>query len=331
MSTALRIRRTAPALLAHTFYEGETPADAAGAVAVTVTDAAGVSVATGDATHAGAGTGRYTFHLAGQAQLALLTVTWSGTIGGSAVTESDQVEIVGGHLFTLVEGRGSDETLASPAKYSTADLIEARQEVEEELERITGRSWTPRYRRLILPGTGTWDLVLPDGGDEYVASMLLRGVRSIRSAGIQHAPGAAVTPLSAGELAALAVAGDGQVRRTDGRTWTSGVGNVVIEYEYGSDAAPADLVKAALVRFRSRLNIARSGVPDRAISFQVTEGGTYRLSTPSADRTGIPEVDAVYHRYARGAGGGQGGGPAPASRTLDYTPQHRSLFHGGHP
>lgn len=326
--TTTRILRTAPATLTHTFYVGETPTDATGAVAVAVTDAGGTAVASGNAVHAGAGTGRYTFALPGQAQLSQLNVAWTATIAGSTVAETDQVEVVGGFLFTLVEGRGSDKTLSDQVKYPTDDLIEARQEVEEELERITQRAFVPRYRRLVLAGSGTRDLVVPDGGDDYVAGILLRGVRlPIRSASVASAPGQAAVPFTSGQLQALSVAG-GALRRGDGGVWTAG-GVVVLEYEYGCDAPPADLKKAALLRFRSRLNLNKSGVPERAISFTVAEGGTYRLSTPSAERTGLPEVDAVYARYSRGAAG-PGGGPAPASRTLDYNPQRDSLFHGGY-
>lgn len=324
-----RILRTAPATLTHAFYVGETATDATGAVSVTVTDATGATVTTGTAAPAGNGTGRYTFALPAQAALAALTVDWSATVAGTAVVERDLCEITGGFFFTLAEARASDPSFADVAKYPPADLVVFRQEVEEECERITRRAFVPRYRRLVLDGTGTRDLPLPDGGDEIVAGILLRGVRlPIRSATVAPRVGQTPVALTVGQLAALTVTRDGLLRRTDHGSWTEGTGNVVVEYEYGQDAPPADLRRVALLRLRSRSNLLRSGVPDRAISFQVAEGGTYRLSTPGASRTGIPEVDAVYDRYSRGDGGGQGGA-APASRTLDYNPQRGSLFHGG--
>ncbi|GIH76142.1 hypothetical protein [Planobispora longispora] len=326
-----RLTRGAAATLSHTFYVGETATDSSVAVSASVVDASGQAVAGPlNASHSGAGTGRYTVTLPAQATLAALTVAWSATIGGQAVVERDIVEVVGGFLFSLAEARASDPIFADVAKYPLADLVRLRQEVEEECETITGRAFVPRYRRLVLDGSGGRDLVLPDGGDDLVAGILLRGVRlPIRSASIAPRVGQAAVPLTVDQLGALTVTRDGLLRRTDYGIWTEGSGNVVLEYEYGNDYPPADLKAAALLRLRSRATMARSGIPDRAISFTVAEGGTYRLSTPNASRTGIPDVDAAYDRYSRGAGGGQNGGPAPASRTLDYNPQRGSLFHGG--
>lgn len=328
----VRVARTRAATLRHTFEVDETPTDSTTTVAVAVTDANGANVASGNAVSAGAGTGTYTFALPAQAQLATLTVAWSATIEGAAVVETDVVEIVGGFVFSLAEGRASDRVLADTTKYTTADLLDARVEVEVELERITQRAFVPRYRRVVLDGTGSRDILLPDGGDDLVAGILLRGVRlPVRSATMAPRIGQSFTALTAPQLAALAVTRDGLLRRTDGNVWTEGLANIVLEYEYGSDAPPEDLKRAALVRFRSRLNIHHTGIPDRAMSYTATDGGTYRLSMPGAASTGIPDVDAVYARYSRGgnAGTGKDGGPVPASRTLDYSPQRWSLFHQG--
>ncbi|MDH2425780.1 hypothetical protein [Sphaerisporangium sp. TRM90804] len=323
-----RILRGRAATLTHTFLmDEETPGESSTPVTVAITDAGGHPVASGTATGAG---GRYSFPVAAQAQLTHLTAAWSATIGGQPVLEADLVEVVGGFFFDLGVARASDASLADTGKYPSADLAISRQEVEEECERICQRAFVPRYRRVILGGSGTPDLLLPDGGDEYVAGMLLRGVRTVRSASVAPRIGQTFVPLTVGQLAACAVTVDGLLRRTDGGVWTEGICNVLLEYEYGSDAPPADLRRASLLRLRSRANIHRSGVPDRAISFTVAEGGTYRLSTPSASRTGVPEVDAVYDRYSRGPRGtGDQDGSTPASRSLNFDPQRGSLFHGG--
>jgi hypothetical protein len=329
MTTVTRVERGRTATLEHTFLVGETPTNSSTAVTYTVVDANGTAVTSGTASTGG--TGRYTFTLPAQSLLAHLTVTWSATIAGQPVVESDLVEVVGGFYFTLVEARASEPTFVDTAKYPSADLEVSRLEVEVECERICQRAFVPRYRRVVLDGTGTPDLVLPDGGDELVAGIVLRGVRTVRSAKVAPRAGQPYVALTAGQLAALAITADGTLTRTDGGVWTEGRSNVVLEYEFGSDAPPADLKRMSLVRLRSRANIHRSGVPDRAISFTVAEGGTYRLSTPSAERTGIPEVDGTYARYSRGGDGGSGasGGGAPASRTLNFDPQYNSLFHGG--
>ncbi len=308
-----RVARTMPATLEHTFVLDETGADAASGVTVTVTDANGAEVASGPATPQG--DGRYTYVLPGQPQVAELTVSWAGTIAGAAVVESETVDVVGARYFTLAQGRASDADLADEARYTTADLKIARDETEGEYEEITLRPYVARYRRAVLSGTGGWDLTLPDPA-----------VRTIRAASIAPRLDETFTALSGGELAALAVLPDGMLRRTDGQTWTYGTSNVVVEYEYCEPGGPPpDLIRAMLTRFRSRLNLNKSGIPDRASSYQSADGGVYRLSMPDEYATGIPDVDAVYSRYSRRRRGRKA---RPASRTLSYNPQAGSLFHG---
>lgn len=313
-----RVLKTAAAVLSHTFEVGETPTDSTGPVTVAVTGPNGEAVTSGAATHGTVGV--YRFALAGQPALTTLTLAWSATIAGAAVVEVDQVEIVGGFLFTLREGRGSDAALSDTDRYPGADLIDKRLEVEEEVEEICSRAFVPRYRRVVLDGSGSPDLVLPDSE-----------IRTIRSATVAERFGQAAVALTAGQLAALAVRPDGTLRRTDGLWWTVGYQNVVVEYEHGLAAPPRDLVQATLTRFRTRLTMKNSNVPDRASSFTSQDGGTYRLDLPGAFKTGIPEVDAVYSRYSRrtGTGTGQGGRPIPAGRTLSYDPQYNSLMHPG--
>ncbi|MFI9558870.1 hypothetical protein [Nonomuraea endophytica] len=328
-----RVLRTASATIERTWYLDEQPIDSSTSVEVTLTDPDGAVVHSGTAASAGAGTGRYTFTVPGQPALTWLTATWSATVGGSAVVAADVVEVVGGFYFTLAEGRAFDASLADATKHTLAELVTTRQEVETECESICGRAFVPRFRRVSLAGTGTPELVLPDGGDELRAGVALRGVRSVRAVKVAPRAGQPYVALSAGELAALAVMPDGTLRRTDGRIWAEGVQNVVLDYEFGADAPPVDLKRAAMRRFRWLLNQPYSGVGDRATSFQAVEGGVYQLDTADATSTGIPDVDAVYDRYSRGGGSGggdgQGGGPRPASRPLNFDPQYNSLFHGG--
>jgi hypothetical protein len=327
MTTLTRAAKGAPTTLRHTFYIDEEPTDASGTVTVAVTNPAGTSVSAGNATSAGAGTGEYTYVLPGQAALTYLTVVWSATIDGTALTETTYVDVSGAHFFTLAAGRASDQSLSDTNRYPTADLVAARLEVETECETICDRTFVPRYERVVLDGTGTSELLLAHS--DPVRSVA--HVRSIRAVSMAPALDETFVAFTAGQLAALAVADDGTVRRTDGTVFTEGRRNLIVEFEYGLAAPPADLVKACLTRFRSRLNLNKSGIPDRASSFSVAEGGTYRLDMPGAFKTGLPEVDAVYARYSRrsGAGTGSTGRGVPASRTLNYDPQRTSLFHGG--
>lgn len=317
-----RVARTSAAVLSHVFEVAETATDSSITVTVAVTDANGTAVTSGNATHPGAA-GLYQFVLPGQAQLSLLTVAWSATIAGAAVTETDIVEIVGGFFFTLSQGRGSDVSLADTGKYPTFDLIDKRTEVEAECEAICDRAFVPRYARVVLDGTGASDLVLAHPGPDRTPAH----VRTIRRVAMTPRADETFVDFTVAQLAALRVADDGTLRRLDGARFTEGFANIIIEYEYGLDAPPEDLQQAALRRFRSRLNMNKTGIPDRATSFTMTDGGAFRLSMPGAWTTGIPDVDAAYARYSRRDGAG--GRKVPASRTLSYDPQWTSLMHGG--
>jgi len=318
------VLRTAAATLAHTFYVDETPTDPTGTPTYVVEDVNGTQVATGDGTVV-TGEGRVTATLAGQSTLTRATVTWSATVAGTAVIETDQVEIVGGRFFTLVEGRGSDASLADSNKYTTADLVVALLEVEQECETICDRAFVPRYERVVLDGTGTRELVVrhPDPVRSFA------DIRSLRRVAVAPRYGEAAVDLTSGQLGAVAVTQDAVLLRTDGLAWTEGRSNVVVELEYGWDAPPTDLVRAAKRRFRYWLNANKSGVPDRAVSFTAQNGATYRIDLPDAWKTGIPDVDAAYSRYSRRQESGTDGRAVPASRSLDFNPQRDSLFHGG--
>jgi hypothetical protein len=311
-----RVARTAKGLLEHVFYDldGETPIAATGDVTVAVVDANGLTVASGTATPGG--TGAYTWTLPAQAQLCDLTVSWTAVLDGTTVVELDQVEVVGGFYFSLAAGRDQDTSLANANKYTTADLHTTRTEVEQECEEICAQAFVPRYRRVVLDGTGTKEILLPDPN-----------VRTIRAVRMADRADRTFTALTTAQLAALSERGDRVLRRLDGNIWTEGYGNIVVEYEHGLNAPPTDLVRAAKLRLRTRLNLERSGVPDRATSFQATAGGNFRLAMPGKYQTGIPEVDAVYKRYSLRADEDEDGGAA--SRTLHFDPQRYSLWHGG--
>ncbi|MGH8575341.1 MAG: hypothetical protein ACREXJ_00145 [Gammaproteobacteria bacterium] len=326
MGRLFRVPRTAAGTLTHSFFgaDGETPLVSSTTVTVDVTDANGAAVADDAATTVASAV--YSYALPGQAQLAELTVAWSGTIGGAAVVETDTAEIVGGFLFSLAELRDSDESLREQSGgvylYSTADLALARIQTEVECEWICDRAFVPRYRRVVLGGGATTELLLgvPD-------------VRSIRAVRVAEHGSSTFTALTAAELAALIATDDGLLVRGDGQGWTWGQRNVIVECEHGLDRPPEDLKRAALRRARSWVQIGTSKVPERAFAYTTNDGASYRLSRPDAFHTGIADVDSAYAKYSLrdlpGQPGGDNGRPVPASRTLDYNPQHYSLFHGG--
>ncbi len=319
-----RILRSQAATLSHTFYIDETATDSSVDVTYTVIDANSDAVTSGTATSAGVSTGRYTFTLASQSALKRGRIAWTATIAGAVTTEYDYFEIVGGFYFGLKEGRDSDTSLSDTSKYTTAEIRQKRLEVETECETICDRSFVPRYERVVLDGTGTNQILLRM--NDPVRSVA--DIRTIRAIKVAPDLDETFVAYTAGQLAGVSWSTDGQLTRTDGAAFTFGRRNVLVEFEYGLDGPQPDLVTASLTRLRSRLNLNKTAIPDRATSYTIGEMGVYRLSMPGAFETGLPEVDAVYSRYSRRSGTGPNARKIPASRSLTYNPQAFSLFHG---
>lgn len=280
MST-IRVLRTAAATLTRSIYVDETLTDPAAGLTVTATRLDGTIVSTGAAGNPGVGL--YTYVLPGQSSVDILDVSWVGIVGGSTVTLTDRVEVVGGFLFGLAEARASDASLSDPVRYTTAMLADKRVEVEQECERICGWAFVPRFARLTLSGTGAIDLTLP-----------VQRVRALRALSTRVQPGVTtvVNPLTD-----VALEAGGRMVRYDGGRFPLGTANITVEIEHGWDYPPEDLKDKAMYRLRSLLNLTRSGVPDRVSSYSTPDGAVYRVTLPSRGSTGIPEVDAVYSRH----------------------------------
>jgi hypothetical protein len=323
MTTLYRAARTMPTVLSYEWpdVDGEGPATVTD-VQVTAASAAG-SVVTLPAPSAVVD-GVCSVVVPGQAVLDELTITWSGVIDGATVVDVDLLEIAGGTYFNLAAARRADPDLEDQTRFTTADLRTARTEIEVEFERICDRAFLPRYRRLVLDGPDDDRLILP-----------VADIRRVRSASITASPGGSPVALTSDELAALVVnAADRSVTRANGVLWPGGIGNLTIAVEHGMDRPPPDLKRVAMMRLRSRLGLQRTGIPERAMSWTASNGDTYRLSIPTAYRTGVPEIDAVLDSYSlRPSAGDQdgvdgGGNHAPASRVLEYDLQRFSVFHG---
>lgn len=256
-------------------------------VSVTLTRLSDGDDLTDQATLSGPVDHAYTLTIDASATAALdtLTARWVVVGGDQTTTVSDQVEVVGARLFSLAEARASDQSIADPATYPTAEVDARRLEVELEAEAICGRSFFPRYRRARLDGSGLIRQIAPD--------VDLRGVRDVATINAGQAPLA----WTAGQVGDVAVSPGGMLTRLDGGLWPRGASNVVVGYEFGLDAPPEDLRQAALIRLRGVLKRNKSGVPDRVSSY-TNEAGTFRLSMPGARRTGIPDVDAAYERWS---------------------------------
>lgn len=281
-----RILQGSSTTIQNTFYVAELPTDSSTAVTIEVLrDNGDVLIAAGTAAAAGAaldGTYSYTLTPSHTSRVDILTAYWTGTIGGTLVTLKTFVEVVGGHYFTIAQARASDADLVDTSKYTTAQIVEARDEVEDECESITGVAWVRRYAKVRLSGAGTSALILPDMETRQVFSVTVDG-----------------TAFTSTELADIIVPTSGLIHRDTLGVFTLGASNVVVAYEHGHDEPPSDLRRAALIRLKHRLFASKSGIPDRATSFSSSEGGTFALATAGkgTSYTGIPEVDAVYGRY----------------------------------
>lgn len=274
----VRVLRTAKATLSRTFYLDEVAEGATGSVTVAVSRLDGTLVESGQAAGPDSANA-YTYTFTGLDVVDELVVSWAASVGGDAfVLDQDRIEVVGGFLFGLAEGRAVDPALSSTEKFPTSALIERRIETEDECERICGQAFVPRFAREELSGTGRTAFTL--------RWPLVRAIRSVTVAG---------TALSGAEVLGLGFTDTGVV--TGGREWVRGR-RIVVEYEHGWDRPPPDVVRGAKLRFKSLLLEGRSALPDRAERVVTqTDGGTIQFATPSADRTGIPAVDAIYGRF----------------------------------
>ncbi len=275
----VRVLRTTQVVLSHTFYVDETATSATGSVTYSIKRLDGTVVTSGTA----AGpitTGVYTVTVPAQATLDVLTVDWTGVVAFATVTARDIVEFVGGFIFGLAEVRALTPVLDS-TKYPTATLAKKRIGVEQECEEICGQAFVPRFARVALQA-GRSPLVLPNINCTALRAVTVDGV--------------------AQTLTGLVLSRSGVL---SGGLWPDiwPRSTVIVEYEHGMEYPPEDLKDAAMLRLRSRLNQTDTGVPQRALSFSATDGGTYRLSTPSRKRTGIPDVDGTYERYTPDRGG----------------------------
>ena len=274
-----RIVRGAVADLAYQGVDADgEPADP-GTVTVQVTRADGTDIKPAGTATSGSGVAPRTISLtaADTAQLDVLTAAWS--ISGSVVAVTEH-EVVGGVYLSTTQIRSLEPALSSATEYPAAAIVTARQQVEQMFESACNRAFVPRFRVDALSGAGQGSLVLrrPD----------VRSIRFVRLHNGVEFEDINVDELRVNELGAIG-----------GYHWPHGFLNIQVGYEYGLDQPPADLRNAAVQAIRAQVNTFRSGIPDRATSFQPIDGGNVVLATPGLGPwvTGIPAVDEAIKRY----------------------------------
>ena len=266
------LRNTGPTTLTERWYENDLQVDA-GAVTVGIVDAAGTVVVAPltATTKAGSGaTTSYSYDLAIQTAVSRLTVTWTRTDTGASL--SDEVEVVGWHLFTVAQTRAWDgAVMASTTAYPLATILEERDRITDVLEHQIGFPPIQRYGSATLSGQGEDRIWLPT---HRVVSVLATTV-----------DGAA---FDAGDLTDLRIDGATLIRDAGG-VFACGDSNVDVHYCWGPDRPLADADRVGLFLLRDRL--VPADISPRVMS-QSNELGVAQFALPSARFPfGLPVVD----------------------------------------
>lgn len=249
-----------------------------GAVTVDITRGDG-TVLVDDGTTTDVGDGTYTFELSAALndQLDLLRLDWTIVPTSEVVTTYE--EIVRNLLFTIAQARGARFTgqqapLSDTDKFPDPAVARIREQIVNQFEQKTGRSWVRRYSRVEISGSATpiLDLTGAHAGDPVGGPGRYRDIAKIVSA---TANGETVDP-------SILVIRDNQMLRTSG-TWPAGTQaspfNIVVEYEYGDN--PVDLEARENGLRMAVANLLPSDVPDYA---QTLSTGTTSTSFQQNDR-----------------------------------------------
>jgi hypothetical protein len=281
-----------------TWYQSGTPTDVDD-VTIGIVDGNGVEVVADETATSNEGSGVYTYTLADQANPNLLLATWTDVSSGD--TRVERLEVVGGFLFTENQARTfaakADATsalvpLASSTEYPDDIIADERARLTDDFETWTGRSWIPRYARVVLSGNGGSVLSLRVGkcvtSDGYKLNR--QGRRNDIAELLSVTVGGTTVSTSDVEIDETL----GRLIRTSG-VWTAASVtdpfNVVVEYVYGLPYLADGVDRIALKLLVDRL--VPSAWPDRVLSAD-TEYGTTRFIQPGgpmSNRTRIPEVN----------------------------------------
>lgn len=267
-----KVLLNAPATLSVSFDDGGEALVDPGTVTVTITQANGTAIVTGAAT-TGTGAAARTYALAARTSLDRLTAVWTGSASGRVATTHH--DVVGGYVVPLSSVR-TQKNLADIAKFTAAELGEARSWFEDLAEEFCDLSFIPRFRVEGINGDGSSVLRVKRRNARRLSFVKIDGVTTTIT-GWDLSPNGTVLA-----DASLPV----------------GVNNIEVGYEHGLDAPPADVARAALVAIRWRLLTDEAQqLPDRATSM-TNEFGNVLISQPGGKRaTGIPEVDSILSHY----------------------------------
>lgn len=286
-----RVLRNTAATISVTFYNGSTAVEADGVVNVVAKKADSTTLLSTAATNDPA-VGVYSVVIPPQANLNLLTLTWSGTFSGTAISIESNVEIVGGFLFSIAELRNSDTALTI-TRFPNQSLIDARLTVESEFEDICHRAFVPRFAAEYVNG-------------EWIDEVWLSKPEPLRITKISN--GSTVYDASGWETSRYLR----RDREALHRLLLSGpalalayLTDTYIEYEYGMAQVPIPIKDKAIRRAKLNLLGMASTIDPRATTMILPDIGSVNLATPGMRglETGIPDIDVVLRRYTLDAGG----------------------------
>lgn len=271
------ILRSTPATLELPVYLAGVLTNLDAPPTLAIADGNGDPVASGAVSNPTVGIYRST--LPAQADLKVLTASWSGTLGGEAVTLYQDYEIVGNLLFTEADARnakivGGQPALADETKYPDSLISQWRSTIAELFEHRMHRGVVRRYCRQKLSGS-------------YRALSLRHGYPVLANGTPLNRPGRA---WDVSRILSITHDGDtipvADVEIVDGNIWYPGGTwtpapfqspplNITVEYEYGPDPVWAEAHQRALDLLLA--NAAPKGFPSSATSVS-TEDGTFRIT-----------------------------------------------------
>jgi hypothetical protein len=229
--------------------------------------------------------------MAAQAEVTILSATWTGTIGGQPQTLYSTIEVLGELLFGLGDLRAVK--VAGTAVFSNStdwpsDLLAARRaEVTDDFEQRCGWSFVPRFTREVINGDGRCELLLEQRNATKLLSVAINGV--------------------AQSLAGFTLDRAGIVYATTNFLPTGwfrwGINNVIVEYVRGWDRPPPTITSAGLARTAMLLLPSQAG--STVSSWTTPDGTTYSYDQAGQSfagggvrHYGVPGIDSVLNQYS---------------------------------
>lgn len=288
-----RVLRNTSATISIAFSNGSSSTEADGAVSVVAKKADGTTLFSTTATNDPA-VGVYTVVIPPQSNLNVLTLTWTGSFSGTAVSLESIVEIVGGFYFTIAELKAYESSLSNSSRFPLEALVNARNQVEAEFEDICSRAFVPRYYKEsgIVTDLDTGMLWLEKPEPIKFISLKVDGVDQLSwyNAGYilrdKYSPRGLITKNAA--LSAVYAK------------------DITAEYEYGMTQVPVLIKQKALKRAKQFLLGQNSTIDERALTMNLPDIGSVNLATPGqrGAETGVPDIDVVLRRYTIDGGAG---------------------------